>query len=169
MTILLEYFQIPHTVEWHNPFAPGSVTPAFLKGYLYPTLQPDPNDKGFLVGDSLAVSEYLAETYPELGLWPRDSKLRALARTSAAQMHSGFENLRGAFPGSFVAKYTGKIPISEAAAKDLRKLVELWSKARAQSKQRLAEIGETDDGFLYGRFSIADAFFWPVLWVSTYT
>jgi len=29
--------------------------------------------------------------------------------------------------------------------------------------KRLGELGENDDGFLFGGYSIADAFFWPVL------
>lgn len=116
--------------------------------------------------DSLAICEFLAESYPELHLWPRDRQLRALARSSAAQMHSGFTALRNSFPTNFLGKYTGNVPISEDAHKDIVKMLNLWDSARTATKERLAVLGEADEGFLYGGFSIADAFFWPVLIVS---
>ena len=44
--------------------------------------------------DSLAIAEYLAERFPEAGLWPEDPELRAQARCIAAEMHAGFAALR---------------------------------------------------------------------------
>ena len=118
------------------------------------------------IGDSLAICEFLAESNPEIPLWPRDRQLRAQARSAAAQMHSGFSALRGSFHTNFLAKYTGNIPISEAAHKEIVKVLKLWDDSRKQTKERLAALGEADEGFLFGGFTIADAFFWPVLWVS---
>ena len=59
------------------------------------------------VWDSLAIGEYLAETFPEAKLWPDDRAARAVARSVSAEMHSSFAalrqhmpmNLRGRFPG----------------------------------------------------------------------
>jgi len=116
------------------------------------------------IGDSLAICEFLAESHPELPLWPRDRRLRALARSAAAQMHSGFSLLR-TFHTNFLARYTGNIPISDGAHKDIKRVLALWDEARKCTKERLATLGEVDEGFLFGGFSIADAFFWPVLWV----
>ncbi|KAI1458104.1 putative glutathione S transferase [Annulohypoxylon moriforme] len=163
VALILDYFQIPHTTKGYG-WNPAVAPPAHLSGGLLPVLQPDPSDEGFLIGDSLAISEFLAEQHPQLHLWPKDLKLRALARTAAAQMHSGFNVMRNTYHTNFFGKYTGKIPISEAAAKEIRNMVQLWSKARADTKKRLQELGEKDEGFLFGAFSIADAFFWPVLW-----
>ena len=118
------------------------------------------------IGDSLAICEFLAESNPEIPLWSRDRQLRAQARSAAAQMHSGFSALRGSFHTNFLAKYTGNIPISEAAHKEIVKVLKLWDDSRKQTKERLAALGEADEGFLFGGFTIADAFFWPVLWVS---
>lgn len=117
--------------------------------------------------DSLAICEFLAESHPELPLWPRDRQLRALARSSVAQMHSGFTTIRNSFGTNFVGQYTGNIPISEDAHKEIVRLLNLWDSARTATKERLALLGEADEGFLYGGFSIADAFFWPTLTVST--
>ncbi|KAH8668976.1 hypothetical protein BX600DRAFT_461059 [Xylariales sp. PMI_506] len=169
ITLLLEYFQIPHDTTWSNPYHPHDPRPAVLEGCTYPTLQPDPlGNPSFIVDDSLAIAEYLAETAaalsPPLHLWPRDPVLRARARTAAAQMHSGFAALRNGYTTNFLARYEGPVPVSEAAAADLRKLAALWSRSRAQTRERLAELGEEDEGFLFGGFSIADAFFWPPLW-----
>lgn len=168
MVLVLEYFKIPYEAKYYNIYDPSSRPSGELfKGRLYPMLQPDPNDQEFIIDESLAICEYLAETFPDRNLWPQDVKLRALARRAAAQMHAGFNEIRNTYHGNFTAKYTGKIPVSDAAAQEIKKVIKVWNDARAQTKKRLQELGQTseDDGFLFGKFSIADAFFWPVLWV----
>lgn len=55
--------------------------------------------------------------------------------------------------------------MSEQAKKEVERLLVIWDNARRTTKARLAELNERDEGFLFGSFSIADAFFWPVLWV----
>lgn len=117
------------------------------------------------ISDSLAICEFLAESNPNLALWPRDRQLRALARSAAAQMHSGFSVIRNTFATNFVARYTGNVPVSEEAKAEIERLLRLWDSSRKATKERLAVLGEKDEGFLFGAFSIADAFFWPVLWV----
>ena len=49
---------------------------------------------GLAIWDSLAILEYLSEVHPEAGLWPAAREARALARSAAAEMHSGFAALR---------------------------------------------------------------------------
>src|ERR1700761_777434 len=49
---------------------------------------------GQTVWDSLAICETLAERHPKAGLWPKDPKLKARARAYAAEMHSGFPDIR---------------------------------------------------------------------------
>ncbi|KAI1846871.1 hypothetical protein JX266_007092 [Neoarthrinium moseri] len=165
VVLVLEYFKIPYKANYYNIFDPAQrPTDERFNGRLYPMLQPHDEDPDFLVEESLAICEYLADRYPDHGLWPRDAKLRALARAAAAQMHAGFGEMRNTYHTNFVAKYTGKIPVSEAAANEIRKMVGIWSGARAHTKKHLQELGEEDEGFLFGAFSIADAFFWPVLW-----
>ncbi|KAI0478352.1 putative glutathione S transferase [Xylaria cf. heliscus] len=158
--LALEYFAIPHTVKYFN-FTGPEKPPADLS--MLPVLDVTSADGEVLrIRDSLAIVEYLAEQYP---LWPADAHLRALARAATAAIHSGFAALRDACPTNFLARYDGPgIPFSDAAANDVAKLLALWDGARVATKKRLAQIGQADDGFLFGRFSIADAFFWPVLW-----
>ena len=106
-------------------------------------------DGDLAIWDSLAISEYVAEKAP--GLWPADPALRALARSAAAEMHSGFSSLRGECPMDLAAPARA-VELSEATHNDLRRIVALWSYALSRS----------GGPFLAGGWSIADAFFTPV-------
>ncbi|KAJ5921432.1 glutathione S transferase [Penicillium verhagenii] len=156
---VLEYFQIPHTAQIIKLSDVKTVSPSGLVPYLQCRSMGSTT-----ISDSLAICEFLAESNPELSLWPRDRQLRALARSAAAQMHSGFSTLRTLYGTNFVGRYTGNVPIPEEAVKDVRRMLALWDEARKATKERLAILGAADEGFLFGGFSIADAFFWPVLW-----
>lgn len=83
-------------------------------------------------------------------------------------MHSGFSELRNTYDTNFVGKYTGAIPISQKARKEIERMLELWGQARKRTVDRLGQLGEVDQGYLFGEFGIVDAFFWPVLWVSLF-
>jgi glutathione S-transferase len=102
------------------------------------------------IWDSLAICEYLAETYPEAKLWPEDPILRALGRSVAAEMHGGFQALRSECP--MALETPAPIEVSEAVGKNVRTIVERWN-------QLLAKSGGP---FLLGDWSIADAFYAPV-------
>lgn len=128
----------------------GAVSPAGLVPVLL--------DGDFAVWDSLAICEYVAEQLPEAGLWPKDAKARARARSLVAQMHSGFGALRNALPMNIEAHLPG-IKLPEAAQQDISRLQAIWHDTRA-------EFGQGGP-FLFGAFSIADAFFAPV--VSRFT
>jgi len=106
-------------------------------------------DGDLAIWDSLSISEYVAEKAP--GLWPADPALRALARSAAAEMHSGFSSLRGECPMDLAAPARA-VELSEATHNDLRRIVALWSYALSRS----------GGPFLAGAWSIADAFFTPV-------
>jgi glutathione S-transferase len=107
-------------------------------------------DGDLTVCDSLAICEYLAERFPEAGLWPADRADRALARAAAAEMHSGFGALRRECPMELGLKSAAVL--SDEAAKDVRRIVELWNGLLARS----------GGPFLLGDWSIADAFYTPV-------
>ncbi|KXG50836.1 uncharacterized protein PGRI_064080 [Penicillium griseofulvum] len=158
---VLEYFQIPHTRQ----FIPLSEVPTsiLMKIGLVPILQCH-SLPSTIITDSLAICEFLAESNPTLALWPKDRQLRALARSAAAQMHSGFPVLRNNFSTNFLGKYTGNIPIPDGTDAEIARMLRIWDSARKATAERLAVLGEVDEGFLFGGFSIADAFFWPVLW-----
>jgi glutathione S-transferase len=115
--------------------------------WLVPVLK----DGDLVVWDSLAICEYLAEKFPAAKLWPDDAGLRALGRSAAAEMHSGFSSLRGECPMA-LEETPRHVVISEATQKDVRKIVERWN-------QLLKRSGGP---FLVGEWSIADAFYTPV-------
>jgi glutathione S-transferase len=107
-------------------------------------------DEAVSVWDSLAICEYLHEKFPAAALWPADPAARALGRSAAAEMHSGFPSLRGECPMDLAAR--SSIDVSPATAHDIARIVALWS-----------ELLERFGGpFLIGAWSIADAFFTPV-------
>jgi glutathione S-transferase len=103
--------------------------------------------------DSLAICEYLAERFPDAGLWPTDAAARAQARSACAQMHSGFVGLRSNMPMD-VRHDEGLEVIPVEAQTDIERMVALWRECRAASG-----VG---DGFLFGAPGIVDAFFAPV-------
>src|SRR6476659_6787823 len=67
-----------------------------------PLLRIEENDGEQMVWDSLAICETLADRHPEAKLWPDDSAVRAEARSYAAEMHSGFPDLREQLSMEFV-------------------------------------------------------------------
>lgn len=106
------------------------------------------------VFDSLAICETIAERHPEAGLWPDDPSTRALARSYAAEMHSGFLALREALPMDF-ARELAAPPLDDTVQLQIRRIQSAWQHA-------LSNYG-TGDGFLFGRFSIADCMYAPVV------
>jgi len=105
------------------------------------------------IWDSLAICEYLAEQFPDKHLWPQDVAARALARAVVAEMHSGFPDLRSAMPMNVKARLPGRGRTPGAQA-DIGRVCEIWEEC-------LARFGH--HRFLFGDFSIADAFFAPVV------
>ena len=108
-------------------------------------------DGSLTVWDSLAICEYLAERFPEAGLWPADAALRAVGRAAAAEMHSGFASLRGECPMDLARREP--TTLTPATEDNVRRIVALW-------RDLLARFGGP---FLLGQsWTIADAFYTPV-------
>jgi glutathione S-transferase len=109
------------------------------------------------IWDSLAICEYLAETYPELQLWPTDKAARARARSLCAEMHSGLSQLRSHCPMNIEAQLpeVGTRLLHEQAGlrADLQRVVQMWQ----------TELTQSSGPMLFGKFCIADAFFAPVV------
>lgn len=110
--------------------------------------------KGLLIWDSLAIAEYLAETFREAKLWPSDFRVRAIARAVSAEMHSGFTALRSNMPMNIRNRYPGQ-GRAEGVAEDIARVVDIWNSCRK-------EYGAAGD-YLFGGFSLADAFYAPVV------
>ncbi|MGD1876434.1 MAG: glutathione S-transferase family protein [Kiloniellaceae bacterium] len=115
-----------------------------------PTLVVD----GDPVWDSLAIAEYLAESFPDKGLWPADPAARRLARCVSAEMHSGFSELRGALPMNLSQHYPNH-PIGSGVQADVDRIQAIWGDCRSR-------FGKGGD-FLFGAFSAADAFYAPIV------
>jgi glutathione S-transferase len=113
-------------------------------------------DGDLAVWDSLAIAEYLADKFPQHALWPRDARARARARSVCAEMHSGFGALRTHFSMNIEARLPEvgeRVLAAEPAARaDVERVTALWEDALAAS----------GGPFLFGEFTIADAFFAPV-------
>jgi glutathione S-transferase len=106
-----------------------------------------------VVWDSLAICEYVAEQFPEKNMWPQDVQARAMARSVCAEMHSGFTGLRSAMWMNIRASFPGKGRTPDAQG-DIGRISELWENCLEDAGQHR---------FLFGEFSIADAFFAPVV------
>ena len=88
-------------------------------------------DGDLTIYDSLAILEYLAESYPEAGLWPEDRGARAVARSISAEMHSGFVDLRKNMPMDVTDKHPGEGRTPELLA-DIARITQIWRDAKAR-------------------------------------
>jgi glutathione S-transferase len=132
-----------HSAEWDaeiERWSPSRLVPVLWRG-----------DQ--CVWDTLAIAEALHEWFPQKGVWPKDEKARAFARSSAAEMHSGFRDLRANMPVNIRASHPGK-GMNPAVQANIDRIEKLWSEART----RFGSGGP----FLFGAFSAADAMFAPV-------
>jgi glutathione S-transferase len=115
------------------------------------------DDDGFAVWDTLAIAETLAERFPEKQLWPADAKARARARSVCAEMHAGFGALRNRFGMNIEASLHeagAKVLAEDAEVRaDVARIVAMWG----------GLLGEHGGPMLFGAFSIADAYFAPVV------
>lgn len=115
---------------------------------LFPVLRVD----GIPIHESLAICEYVAETYPEAGLWPENAMDRALARAVSCEMHGGFQNMRN----ELSCHLFGRVPEYEpgsAVSTEITRVLEIWDECLTRS----------GGPFLFGKFCIADAMYFPVL------
>jgi glutathione S-transferase len=130
----------------------------YSKAGRVPVLRIQTDGREVAVWDSLAICETVAELHPDAKLWPDDPFVRAEARSYAAEMHSGFPDVRDQLSMDFVRRKP--LPeLREATKAQVARIVEAWSSA-------LARFG-ADGGFLFGRLSIADCMYAPV--VSRFT
>ncbi|PNV74029.1 glutathione S-transferase family protein [Leptospira inadai] len=125
----------------------ASVIDQYSPSRKVPVLQ----DGDLLVWDSLSISEYIAEKFPQL--WPGDPSIRAKARSVSAEMHSGFAGLRSNLSMNFTGRIKGK-EIPPEAQKDIDRIIQIWT-------ENLQSFGGP---FLFGKdFTVADAFYAPVV------
>jgi len=105
------------------------------------------------IWDSLAICETVAERWPEKKLWPEDPAERAFARAISAEMHAGFPHLRARMPMNCRAMGR-KVHLPDELGRDIDRVIAIWSECHQRYGDR--------DGWLFGRFSVADAMYAPV-------
>jgi glutathione S-transferase len=137
------------------PLTYGAPTPGIGKhspSARVPVLRIEEGGKTTTIWDSLAICETLAERHPDAKLWPADPATRAVARAYAAEMHSGFPDLRQQLPMDF-ARRLALPELRDATKAQIARIQEAWDEALA------GHAG----GFLFGAFSIADCMYAPVV------
>jgi len=141
--IPFEEVLVPFDFPAGNPrfreFSPTGQVPVLLHGEVR-------------VWQSLAIIEYVAELFPEAGLWPRERGKRAVARAVSMEMLAGFGALRNACPMN-IRRPKGKIALADGVMADVARIETIWRDLRAHS----------GGPFLFGGFSGADAMFAPVV------
>jgi glutathione S-transferase len=126
---------------WHRRRM-GSVTG------LFPVLYVD----GEPIHESLAICEWVADTYPAAGLWPTNTRKRAQARAICCEMLSGFANLRRTMACHVFARVPSAPP-DAATEIDIARVFEIWNRA----------LGDSGGPYLFGAFGIPDCMYFPVL------
>lgn len=114
-----------------------------------------------VVPDSLAIVEYLEETFPppkHPALWPADPARRAHARWLAAAMHSGFMKLRESMSFNLAFLPAPPAATPEALA-EAAEILSLWEDALTRNRE--------PGPFLFGAFGAADVMYAPVVWRLT--
>lgn len=114
---------------------------------LFPVLHVD----GVPIHESLAICEYVNEAFPAAQLWPEAVLARARARAISTEMATSFANMRM----NMSCHLFGRVPSfrpNGATQRDVDRVFEIWREALERS----------GGPFLFGRFSIADAMFFPV-------
>jgi len=139
------------TVELHKPDSKTAILKHSPAGKV-PILKIVEGGRTITVWDSLAICETLAERHPEAGLWPEHAAARAEARAYAAEMHSGFPDVREQLPMDFARKLPTP-ELREATKEQVKRIVEAWMHA----------LGRHNGDFLFERFSIADCMYAPVV------
>jgi glutathione S-transferase len=143
IVIQLRHHESPSTKEQIEKYSPAGRVPV---------LKIEENGKTTTVWDSLAICETLAERHPDAHLWPSDPATRAIARSYASEMHSGFPDMREQLSMDF-ARRVAMPAIRENTKDQVARVIASWEAALKNSG------GE----FLFGGFSIADCMYGPVV------
>ena len=148
--VLMRHFEIPFeetVIAMNRPETQAEMLACAPTGKC-----PSLVDGETVIWESLAIFEYLAESFPALPIWPHQKAARARARALSSEMHAGFTALRNHCPTQY-RRPVRKIALNPAVEADVARIEAAWADARARS----------GGPFLFGAFSAADAMFAPVV------
>lgn len=128
----------PDTIEKLALYSPSLKVPVLLHGEVK-------------AWDSLAVCEYVSETFLEGRGWPWSTVKRAAARSISAELHSGFPRFNRDWPMNCRAHM--KLRTDERLDEEIARLDAIASCCRHK-------YGANGD-WLFGNFSIADCLYAP--------
>ena len=107
------------------------------------------------VWDTMAIYSHVREAHPQAVGWPAGREARAVARSIAAEMHSGFLGVRSQLPQNLRARRRRELgELSERTRIQVKRILEIWTDCR----RRFGQGGP----WLFGAFSLADVVFAPV-------
>ncbi len=141
--IEFEEIRIPlFTEQWHREI--GDYTPARRVPVLL--------DGALRVWDTMAIMDHLRERHRDALGWPDGDAAKALARSIAAEMHSGFLAIREEMPLNIRART--RRHGSARCRESVQRIVDIWTECRR-------DFG-TDGPWLFGGMSIPDVMYAPV-------
>ena len=123
-------------------------------------------DDGINICDSLTIALYVNDYLTDKSIWghKKNSKAeRSLCQSLVAEMHSGLMGIRSEMPMNIRA--TARIQPSKQCLADIARVEQIF----AQCLQNKAKNSDLSEGYLFGEFSAADAFFAPIIFrLKTY-
>lgn len=105
------------------------------------------------VWDSLPICEYISETFVENKAWPCHLKKKAAARSVVAEVHSDFQHFKQEWPMNC------SLHVKMAPDQKLEQEIARLDAIMYCCRRKYGDGGK----YLFGRFSIADAFMAPVV------
>ncbi|MES2856558.1 MAG: glutathione S-transferase family protein [Bdellovibrionota bacterium] len=147
--ILLKHFGIPFEEILVKLDLPG--TTVEIKKYSPSGRVPALVDGTLVIWESLAIMEYLNEKFPDRQMYPVSQRERAICRSISNEMHGGFAALREHL--SFNTKRKSSKHNVDKAVGDIARIKQIWNE----------QLGRSNGPFLFGKFSIADAMYAPVV------
>jgi len=158
--LLLQHFAVPFEEQqiWLFSDNMSQQLQQYSPNLKVPVLQ----DQQLKIWDSLAICEYINETYLAAKAWPQDKGQRAMARSICAEMHAGFFAIRNEMPMN-CRRTPNAIVISQQAQQEVKRIIAIFEQCLAVNTDETTNDVSDQDGFLFGQFSIADAFFMPIV------
>lgn len=128
------YFGTREAEDVYSELPSNHKVPVLIDGELY-------------IWESLAICEYAAEKVNK-PIWPASATERARARSICYEMATSFFALRKELPLN-VRREPKPVEITDGCRSDIRRIDRLWS-------------GYQGERYLFGGYSLVDAFFTPV-------